>query len=60
MWKLEEVAVVPTVMGVIGEVPRKVFRSLNILGIEKKMYPHKQKSTLLDAGAILRSIKGNR
>lgn len=45
---MEKAVIVSIVMGVTGEVPHKIYQSLNILDILKNIYLQIQKSICLD------------
>lgn len=56
MWKLEEVKIVPIILTSMGLVPISLKNSLDDIGVEYKTFRLMQKSVILDAANIVRSV----
>lgn len=60
VWKLDKVVIVPVVLGATGEIPKKLFQSIETLQLNKTIYQQLQKAALLGTCRTVRRVLGDK
>lgn len=59
MGKMDKVILIPIVIGTTGEIPMKLKRNLDELGLDYSLRIMMRKSVILDTSSIIRRVLGD-
>jgi hypothetical protein len=59
MWHQDKVVTIPIIIGSTGEIPKLLFKNLQLININEAIYKKMQKSVVIDTCSIVRQFLGN-